>query len=442
MMNTGMFKICRRAIPFADRFRYFYRLSQIPVMPDFHCKKVCFTLKTSLQRALLLVMLCGSVPAFSQNLVSNPGFEMYKVCPEKYNTTLVKHYEICNRWYTVSEASPDYFNVCSTSDKVSVPRNFTGNMKPHGGNAYAGLILKSDPAYYLGDKSYTEHIQNKLTSTLKKDHYYCFEIWISLGKTSTIAAQDFGVYFSREQITFPNPPDSLPRPHLQYTGQVLKNSIKWVQLRGLYKASGGEKYLTIGNFQPWVPGRFERLRTSFASNDLKEFAYYLFDDVSLNEVKDSSKCECNMITLEPLQKPDPEPVVKEVEKKEPETVNEFEKAVVGEAIVLKNIFFAFDKSDLLPASYPELDKLVALMKKYPAMRIEIAGHTDYKGSVEYNQKLSNDRANSVVQYLISQGISASRLTWIGHGKSKPIADNSTDEGRQLNRRVEFTILNK
>ncbi|HRZ41518.1 MAG TPA: OmpA family protein [Bacteroidales bacterium] len=401
-----------------------------------------FPSTTAFIRAMCFVFLAGSVPGFSQNLVSNPGFELYKVCPEKYNTTLVKHYEICNRWYTVSEASPDYFNTCSKSDKVSVPRNFTGNMKPHGGNGYIGLILKSDRAYYPGDSSYTEHIQNKLTSTLKKDRYYCFEIWIVLGKTSTIAAQDFGVYFSREQITFPNPPDSLPKPHLQYTGQVLKNSIKWVQLRGLYKAAGGEKYLTIGNFQPWIPGRFERLRTSFATNDLKEFAYYLFDDVSLIEVKDSSKCACNMITVEPVEKPQPEAALKPVEKKETEPVNEFEKAVVGEAIVLKNIFFAFDKSDLLPASYPELDKLVALMKKYPTMRIEIAGHTDYKGSVEYNVKLSNDRANSVVQYLIGQGIPASRLTWIGHGKSKPIADNTTEEGRQLNRRVEFTILNK
>lgn len=411
-------------------------------MTDFRSRKALFISMKAHYWVLMLMILTVSESGFAQNLVSNPGFEQYKVCPDKYNTTLVKHFEICNRWYTVSAASPDYFNACSTSDKVSVPRNFTGNMKPHGGNGYMGLILKSDPAYYLGDSSYTEHIQNKLTSNLKKDRYYCFEIWVALGKTSTLAAQDFGVYFSREQITFPNPPDSLPRPHLQYTGQVLKNSIKWVQLRGLYKAEGGEKYLTIGNFQPWVPGRFERLRTSFASNDLKEFAYYLFDDVSLIEVKDSSKCDCNMITVEPVEKPKTEPQVKPVEKKDPEPVNEFEKAVVGEAIVLKNIFFAFDKSDLLPASYPELNKLVELMKKYPSMRIEIAGHTDYKGSVEYNQKLSNDRANSVVQYLISQGIPASRLTWIGHGKSKPVADNTTEEGRQLNRRVEFTILNK
>lgn len=378
-------------------------------------------------------------PSSAQNLVSNPGFELYKTCPEAHNATLVKHYEITNRWYTVSEASPDYFNACSTNEKVWVPRNFTGNMKPHGGNGYIGLILKSDSTYYPGDKSYTEHIQNKLTNTLKKDKYYCFEIWAVLGKNSTIAAQDFGVYFSKEQITFPNPPDSLPRPHLEYHGQVLKSSLKWVSLKGVYKAQGGEKYLTIGNFQPWVPGRFERLRSTFITSDLKAFAYYLFDDASLTEVKDPSKCICNMATVEIPPKIADTPVV--VVPPQP-PADEFEQMKVGESMVLKNIFFDFDKSDLLPASFPELNKLVGLMKKYPKMKVEIAGHTDYKGSVEYNQRLSHERANAVVQYLISQGISASRLTWVGHGKSKPIADNTTDEGRQLNRRVEFTILEK
>jgi OmpA-OmpF porin, OOP family len=102
----------------------------------------------------------------------------------------------------------------------------------------------------------------------------------------------------------------------------------------------------------------------------------------------------------------------------------------------------FDKSDLLPTSFPELDKLVALMKKYPNMTLEIGGHTDYKGSVEYNIRLSNDRANAVVKHLVAQGIDAKRLTWKGYGKSEPIADNTTEEGRQLNRRVEFKVITK
>jgi OmpA-OmpF porin, OOP family len=379
-------------------------------------------------------------PVDAQNLVSNPGFEQFRVCPEVANTNLVSNYQLIPRWFTVSAASPDYFNACSKNSTVGVPKNFAGNLNPRTGNGYMGLILKADSVYYHGSPNYTEHIQNRLTTTLKKDRYYCFEIWLCLGRNSTLAAQDFGVYFSRDQITFPNPPDTLPLPHIEFQkDQYLNITTKWIPLRGVYKAQGGEKYLTMGNFRPWKTERFQRIRRSFGPEDLREFAYYLFDDVSLVEVKDPAKCDCNMVTMEII--PEVVSVVKKIEILE-EPVNEMEQVNVGESFVLENIFFDFDKSDLLPESFEELDNLVALMRKFPAMTIEIAGHTDYKGSVEYNKKLSDDRARSVVNYLASKGIDQKRLTSIGYGKAHPIADNTTEEGRQINRRVEFKVLTK
>ena len=74
------------------------------------------------------------------------------------------------------------------------------------------------------------------------------------------------------------------------------------------------------------------------------------------------------------------------------------------------------------------------------MKIEVAGHTDAHGSVEYNQRLSENRARAVVEYLVSHGIDPHRLTFKGYGKSRPIDTNTTDEGRSRNRRVEFLIL--
>lgn len=395
---------------------------------------------TCLMLVICLLAINNHTLHGQQNLVPNPGFEQYKVCPEKANTTLVAGYEVVTNWFSVSEASPDYFNGCAKNTQVGVPRNFTGFMNARSGKGYIGLILRADPKIYHGSANYTEHIQTKLTAPLRKNRLYCFEIWICLGKNSTIAAKDFGVYFSKEQIAFPNPPDSLPEPHIAFPGdEYLTNTTQWIPLRGIYKAEGGERYLTIGNYEPWVEGRFERLRESFSPVDLKEFAYYIFDDVSLIEIRKPSQCECNMVTI---KKPDQKDVKTEVEPEPREEKNEFEDVKVGESFILQNIFFDFDKSVLLPASFPELDKLVALMNKYPTMTIEIAGHTDYKGSVEYNIKLSYDRANSVVRYLIGKGIDPGRLTWVGHGKSKPIADNTTEEGRQINRRVEFKVLSK
>jgi len=115
---------------------------------------------------------------------------------------------------------------------------------------------------------------------------------------------------------------------------------------------------------------------------------------------------------------------------------------VGTTIVLNNIFYDFDKSTLRNESMSELDRLSSLLKENASMRIELSSHTDSKGTDEYNVKLSQMRAQSVVDYLKSKGINADRLVAKGYGESKPVATNETDEGRQLNRRTEFSILSK
>ncbi|MPM30139.1 hypothetical protein SDC9_76684 [bioreactor metagenome] len=112
---------------------------------------------------------------------------------------------------------------------------------------------------------------------------------------------------------------------------------------------------------------------------------------------------------------------------------------MGDRFVLRNVFFDFDKSTLRPESKTELDRLVSLLKSLPDLKIEISGHTDNYGSRTYNKKLSEERAMSVVQYLVAAGIDAERLTYMGYGFDRPIATNETDAGRQLNRRTEFRI---
>jgi OmpA-OmpF porin, OOP family len=113
---------------------------------------------------------------------------------------------------------------------------------------------------------------------------------------------------------------------------------------------------------------------------------------------------------------------------------------IGAVVRLNNVFFDFDKSNLRPESFVELDRVVALLKENPAIEIEMSAHTDSRGSDEYNFKLSDDRARSVREYIISKGIAPTRIISQGYGETKPEVDNDTDEHRQLNRRVEFKIL--
>jgi len=118
------------------------------------------------------------------------------------------------------------------------------------------------------------------------------------------------------------------------------------------------------------------------------------------------------------------------------------KVEVGSTIVLRNIFFDFDKATIKPESANELDRLIKLLTENPSIKIELGSHTDSKGADDYNMKLSDNRSKSVVEYLISHGISADRLTAKGYGETKPIDTNDTDAGRQNNRRSEFKILSK
>lgn len=115
------------------------------------------------------------------------------------------------------------------------------------------------------------------------------------------------------------------------------------------------------------------------------------------------------------------------------------KIKVGETIVLNNIFFATDKYDLEPASESELEVLVKLLTKNPTLQVEIGGHTDNTGSEEKNMKLSENRAKSVRDYLVQKGISEARITYKGFGSTKPVATNSTPEGKAQNRRTEMVV---
>jgi len=155
--------------------------------------------------------------------------------------------------------------------------------------------------------------------------------------------------------------------------------------------------------------------TSYALNVSAENYLFYSEHIELMETRDSLHPFIKYIYLKPIQK--------------------------DQTMVLNNILFDFDKSTLRPESYVELEKLYKFLIENPNLIIEIGGHTDNKGTKEYNLLLSEKRAKAVYDYLISKNINPSRLKYKGYGDTKPIADNTTEEGRQLNRRTEIKILN-
>jgi outer membrane protein OmpA-like peptidoglycan-associated protein len=151
---------------------------------------------------------------------------------------------------------------------------------------------------------------------------------------------------------------------------------------------------------------------------------------------------CDSKIPEPVPEPVVEPVVEPVP--EPAVVEEFKEEVVvpkvREKIVLRGINFDFDKSNIKPEFIPVLDEAVEILKANTDTNVIIEGHTDWTGTEKYNQGLSERRAASVCKYLVEKEVSQNMLETIGYGETMPIADNHTRDGRSMNRRVEFKIL--
>jgi OOP family OmpA-OmpF porin len=170
------------------------------------------------------------------------------------------------------------------------------------------------------------------------------------------------------------------------------------------------------------------------------------DGVSLPEYRDFTDMYYSL-GLPPPPNPDldGDGVINEHDKcpnTRPGAVVDLDGCEVEAVIELEGVHFDFDKATLKPEAIAVLNQAAALLQKHERVVVEVAGHTDSKGSEEYNQGLSERRANAVKDYLNSKGVRASRLTARGYGESRPVASNDTDEGRAENRRVELIVLDR
>ena len=342
------------------------------------------------------------------NLVPNAGFEEFSGFPigwfykGKHFTSVVKY------WSAATAASPDVFGP-----KVRVPLHWQekdfGKQQAKEGKAMAGITVFGCDE---GKPHCREYIQIQLLEPLVIGQNYYVEFWCS-HLPKSLQVNNIGCFFAetlQEVVT-----DEL----LNFTPQINASKIidasndQWVKVSGKFQAKTEADYLILGNFFP-----DSLTQSKKRSADHFKYAYYYIDEVSV-------------IKEEPIL-----PVPVKADDLSRVKIEE------GKIIQLKNIFFETDMDELLPRSYTELKKLLALLQEYPNMAIEIRGHTDIRGDHDYNIDLSDRRAKAVVDYLLKNGIASQRAAFKGFGSTMPIADNTNSVGRQQNRRVEFVILKK
>lgn len=251
-------------------------------------------------------------------------------------------------------------------------------------------------------------------NTHKDEGYF---IVSASGVTAIYASDQLDGFGMHDLYSFELPKEVRPRPVTYIKGIISdKQSLKKLSAEfELYDVRTGD--LVVRSFSDEIDGSFLlSLPTSsiYALNVSKNGYLFYSENFELIDTLSISKPKELNILLQPIGE--------------------------GEVVVLRNIFFDFDSDKLKDESLLELTKLAKLLKENPNMIIEIRGHTDSRGSAEYNRVLSDKRALAVYKYLIDNGIAQKRLTYKGYGATIPIDTNETEEGRQQNRRTEFKVI--
>ncbi len=447
----------------------------------------------------VIVSVYGQV----ENIVLNPDFEEYNNCPQGY-TYMDKSHKLIPHWTYPTFTTPDYFNKCS-SGEVKVPDNFAGYSQPKSGKGYMGAILSGSNRdfreYFQGTLSgpmkegqvYCVSFWYKLASGSKfavdqLSIYFVNQIVANGNKTFL----NYKPQLSNTEGLFLDNTEEWVQFCQLYTAKGgesfflvgnFKNyeNTNYVVTGKDTKNKKGKKYayyffdnfeirpLVDCNICACVPKGMETVVIdSFYTGGIDPVTGQLtkqVDDgvISLGisggsppynitwsngvkntqkisnlpagtysyEVTDQNNCRSKgtIVFNEAIIPDDPfKEGLRNIE--------------VGAALILNNIFFETGKSTLLPASFAELDEIVAFLNEGTVSLIEISGHTDNEGSDAINEKLSKQRGQAVVTYLISNGIDANRLQAAGYGELKPLDTNKTTEGRSKNRRVEFLVLKK
>ncbi len=367
----------------------------------------------SLNPVVFVATLLCTISVSAQNLVPNPSFEEYDVCPGDFSQAA--HEFRVRYWRSANLGTPDNFNDCSIGE-ADVPHNWAGVSDPYEGKGYVGIYL-----WMKKDNNYREYLQCKLTSPLLKDSVYEIEFHYKLSSYSKYSIDRIGLMLTDSLINAKHDQVISAQPTLSIIqdSALTKETGYWETARKEYRARGGEQYVTIGNFFNNQTTHHYFIRFSPVQQMmLEKSAYYYIDEVKVVPLFNTQQ---NQII---------------------EVVSEFKQDHVEleRTYVLKNIQFEFDQYVLQSSSFLELDGVVSWLKKNPSINAVLSGHTDDQGNDAYNLALSANRAKRVASYLIDHGISSSRIETFGYGKSKPLVDGTTEEAREMNRRVEIKFL--
>jgi outer membrane protein OmpA-like peptidoglycan-associated protein len=385
---------------------------------------------------VLIAMVLGSIFCSAQtNLVPNPTFE--KIGKKiKYLGQII----VAEPWVSPTLAAADLYVAKTKNYSISIPDNAYGEEKPMKGSGYAGIM-----GYSYKNKMPRTYLQVQLTQKLKAGTAYCVRYHVSLADLSKYATNHMGVAITKNAVSANNT-DVLKVESFVESRKlaIYEKQFYWTPICGVFKAEGGEQFLTIGNFTEDENLTITKVKRPRGFSKPQTYdAYYYVDNVSVIELKDVKKCDCDFT-------PGDEEV--EVIKKDfssDQTVNTTTVKIVntdgssggglagdsdadGKVGGMK-IIFEEGKYSIAP-SLAKLDKVVAYLKENIDEKVKISGYIDEAETTV--AKLAGKRVGGVYKYLVSKGVSKGRIE-----RSVGGVDSSVDKKDEAkNRRVEIAVI--
>jgi outer membrane protein OmpA-like peptidoglycan-associated protein len=370
-----------------------------------------------------------SIAQQTENLVENGSFEQTDGKVKKLGSI-----ESALGWVSPTGVRADLFSPTAPPE-INVPFNNYGKEEAKEGTNYAGIY-----AYSFGDKVPRSYIMTKLSTPLKKGLKYCVKFNVSLAEASKYASNQLGAVLSSKPVTTDSKTAIIEKASVLHSDNKVFNAMyNWETVCAEFVATGGEKFITIGNFS----SNEETLNEKNKKTEMKIApaigAYYYIDDVSVILVDQDQTCDCAKSAT------DSEYSSMIYQKQ----ISINDKMTPKQKVEIEQIYFAFGKYKLTPIGEEALNLIADQLKANPDMKIEIRGNANELEDKVGAEKplyadMSNKRINSVIKYLVSKGVAESALIAKPMGSTAPNPDASESDEEELklakSRRVTFVVL--
>ena len=342
----------------------------------------------------LCIIWLAPINILAQNLVPNPGFELFYDCP-----TGLRQLNKTKKWYAGNTGTPEYFR---TDCKYTNGDSFSGR-------GYVGLIL------FGGYPDVIEYIGVELRDTLIKNHIYCGTFHIRAADSYQYIDQ-IGMFLSenKEYVEMFAAMYKSPQILSNYSEPIVPE-LGWIKVSKEFVAQGNERFLTIGNFLE--PDRHVKSINEFSTGgSLGWNSYYLLDDISVVEIKTDQTC-------------------KDVNRQENYSAN---KPSLDTITMANTFYFDSDKFELDKSEFERLVKWKIELRDLDVFQSTVIGGTDSNASNDYNYLLSVRRSDYILS-ILGNVLGDKNIEVENNGELKPLADNSIEKGKQLNRCVQLSI---